>query len=132
MLALCTTYVYCQGKCIATQPYAGLPSSTMVQVMPTRRSQVQECESANLHMRTRELKTVHLFNEDNNIRTLLLYYCTRKKSTNKYKKTFSKNVEGCRGGSAKNCPGKTEYTRTTQVANPILTSSATLPSHLTP
>ena len=44
--------------------------------------------------------------------------------TYKVLKTFSKNVEGCRDGSAKNhrnymwwwqCPGKTGYTRTTQV-----------------
>ena len=41
----------------------------MIQVMPTHRSQVQECKVAN---RTRKLKMVHLFNEDNNI----LCYCT--------------------------------------------------------
>ena len=70
----------------------------MVQVMPTLRLQVQECEVAN---HTCKLKTVHLFNEDNNI----LCYCTivqGKRVQTSNKKTFSKNVEGCMDGSAKN------------------------------
>ena len=70
----------------------------MVQVIPTRRLQVQECEVANC---TCKLKTVHLFNEDNNI----LCYCLilyREKEYKQVIKTFSKNVEGCRDGSAKN------------------------------
>ena len=69
----------------------------MVQVMPTRRLQVQECEVANP---TRKLKTVHLFNEDNNI----LCHCTivQGKRVQTSNKNIFKNVEGCRDGSAKN------------------------------
>ena len=71
--------------------------------------------------------------------TVLLY---KEKEYKQVYKIFSKNVEGCRDGSAKNhmnyiwwwqCPGKTGYTRTTQVTPSLhLFSSATLPSHLIP
>ena len=70
--------------------------------------------------------------------TVLLY---KEKEYKQVLKTFSKNVEGCRDGSAKNhrnqiwwwqCPGKRGYTRTTRVTPSLhlFFSSTTLLSHL--
>ena len=88
------TYIYSQSK---SWPYAGLPSSTIVQVMPTCRSQVQECEVTNLHANSKWC-TCSMRITTSSV-TVLLY---KEKEYKQVIKTFSKNVEGYRDGSAKN------------------------------